>query len=133
MEFLVLGPLRVRGAGVPHLPRKPLELLALLLLEPNRPRASDVLADRLWAGVPPPTWESALRVHLSALRAALTSGEEGISRLGRTSSGYVVTAEDHELDSVRFEPGSSPARPPHPPVPAGNSKLVSATDGKCGT
>ena len=102
---MVLGPVAVDvgGGRSAALQRKQLELLALLLMEPNRARPSDVLIDRLWNGEPPPTATTAIRVHLSAVRAALRMPGSGVSRLGRTPFGYVVTVEDGELDVQRFE------------------------------
>ena len=104
MEFGVLGAVTVRVAGADVVVRrKPLELLAVLLTEPNRPQSGGALADRLWRERPPPTADAALRVHLTALRTAVRPPGSAVSRLGRTPAGYVLTVEPDELDAERFD------------------------------
>ena len=105
LEFLVLGSVVVRSQAGEDRPLRPKsqELLALLLLASNRSLASDVLIDRLWRATPPDTAETALRVHLSALRSSLRSDDTGVSRLGRAGSGYVVSVGLGELDAERFD------------------------------
>src|SRR3954471_24060006 len=82
VEFHVLGPVEVciDGTRRPLRPRATL-LLAVLIRSANRAVPTDTLADRLWAGEPPRTAASALRVHLSDLRAALRPSALAPSRL----------------------------------------------------
>ena len=65
-------------------------VLALLAAERERPLAREELAEELWAGSFPPTWEPALRAVISKLRGALAgvgldrgalSGAFGVYRL----------------------------------------------------
>src|SRR5436190_7152463 len=51
--------------------------LAYLLVEHHRPVPRDELADLLWAGEPPASWEKGLAVVISKLRAVLTTAGLG--------------------------------------------------------
>jgi DNA-binding SARP family transcriptional activator/pimeloyl-ACP methyl ester carboxylesterase len=51
--------------------------LAYLLVEHRRPVPRDELADLLWAGEPPGTWEKGLAVVISKLRAVLAAADLG--------------------------------------------------------
>ena len=103
LEFQVLGSVALRVDGAVHpLRQKSTGLLALMINSSNRPIPADVLIERLWNGRPPRTADSALRVYLAELRAALRQAPERPSRLATTSQGYVLTIEDGELDSERF-------------------------------
>ena len=109
MEFRVLGPLEVQEAGAP-LPlgsgRRLRTLLALFLAQPNRVLSSDVLIESLWSDDPPPSAATALRVHLTRLRARLEperSRAAPSDRLATEGAGYRLRVERDELDSLRFE------------------------------
>jgi ABC-type transport system substrate-binding protein/DNA-binding SARP family transcriptional activator len=57
-------------------------LFAYLVVEQGRPAPRDELAQALWGDAPPPTWEKALTVLVSKLRAVLTDvGIDGASSL----------------------------------------------------
>jgi DNA-binding SARP family transcriptional activator len=104
VEFQVLGSVDVRiGPRPAKLGRRACDLLAILICLSNRPLTGGVLADHLWAGEPPRTAASALRVHLAAIRAATRRGPDHPSRLATTPRGYVLTVEPGELDASRFE------------------------------
>lgn len=75
-EFGILGPLTVsRGGGQPIDLGGPKqrELLALLLLHPNRCLSADRIADAIWHGAPPASADVTLRAHVSRLRSRLAS------------------------------------------------------------
>jgi DNA-binding SARP family transcriptional activator len=80
-------------------------LLALFLSQPNRVLTADVLIDSLWSEDPPPSAATALRVHLSRLRARLEPNRSTApsDRLVTEPAGYRLRVEHDELDSVRFE------------------------------
>ena len=100
MEYRILGPLEVSGAGgeVSLGGPKPRALLALLLLHPNEIVPADRLIDELWGEDSPEDAAAALRVNVSRLRKALPEDV-----LATRSPGYVVRVEPDELDLHRFE------------------------------
>ena len=51
--------------------------LAYLLVEHRRPVPRDELADLLWGGEPPGSWEKGLAVVISKLRAVLAAADLG--------------------------------------------------------
>src|SRR5262249_14527949 len=70
VEFAILGPLEAR-AGDDQLAiggSKQRAVLAILLLEPNRPVSRDRLIDGVWGEAPPPTASHALDDSISRLR-----------------------------------------------------------------
>jgi DNA-binding SARP family transcriptional activator len=101
MEFRILGPLEVveDGRRIALSGAKQRTLLALLLLNPNRPVSTDRLVDVLWSGDPPREAPNALQSHISRLRRAL-GGEAAIVT---QEPGYVIRLEPDQLDLLRFE------------------------------
>jgi len=100
MEFRILGPLEALDAGDP-LPlsgAKQRALLAILLLNANRPVSRDALIDALWDERPPDTARKALQVYVSELRKLL-----GHDRIVTRPPGYLVRVGGDELDLHRFE------------------------------
>jgi peptide/nickel transport system substrate-binding protein len=61
-------------------------LFAHLVTEHGRPVPREELAEVLWAGNPPPTWDKALRVLASKLRAVLS--EQGIDGAGALTNAF---------------------------------------------
>src|SRR5262249_4548036 len=74
-------------------------LLALLLLDANRPVSRDRLIDGLWGESPPPSASATFDTHLSRLRQALGDGD----LILRQPPGYLIRVEPDELDLDRFE------------------------------
>jgi DNA-binding SARP family transcriptional activator len=108
VDFRVLGPLEVHdGAGPLPLGsgRRLRTLLALFLSQPNRIFSADVLIESLWSEDPPPSAATALRVHLSRLRARLEPNRSATpsDRLVTEPAGYRLRVERDELDALRFE------------------------------
>ncbi|HET8742439.1 MAG TPA: BTAD domain-containing putative transcriptional regulator [Gaiella sp.] len=100
MEFRLLGPVEVRGDDGERVSlggRRPRALLAVLLLNANRPVATDRLIDAVWGEAPPASVRGALQVHVHALRKAL-----GRDRIVTQPPGYLVRVEEGELDVDRF-------------------------------
>jgi DNA-binding SARP family transcriptional activator len=60
---------------------------ALLVSERHRAVTRDELANTLWAGAPPPTWEPALRGVVGRVRAYLVDAGLGAQELLRTEAG----------------------------------------------
>src|ERR671934_1507626 len=100
MEFRILGPLELIGNGrsLELGGQKQRALLAVLLLEANRPVSSDRLIEALWEQGPPETAPKALQGYVSQLRKVL-----GKERLETTHSGYRLRVEADELDEDRFQ------------------------------
>jgi YVTN family beta-propeller protein len=100
VDFAVLGPIEVTVDGRALILGGPKQraLLAMLLLEANRPVSRDRLVDGLWGPRPPPTAQRSLDSYVSRLRALL-----GVDRIAKRAPGYVVRVEPGELDLDRFE------------------------------
>src|SRR4051812_1524447 len=100
MEFRVLGPLEVRGDdGVVAINGPMLRgVLAMLLLEANRPLNAERLAAGLWAETAPADAAKGIQVHVSRLRKAL-----GGSLIATTPAGYRLSVRPGELDLEHFE------------------------------
>jgi DNA-binding SARP family transcriptional activator len=100
MEFRILGPLEVLSDGrVLDLGgQKQRALLALLLLEANKPVSRDRLIDALWEEEPTATAHKAIQVYVSQLRKLL-----GKERLLTRAPGYLLHAEADELDLAHFQ------------------------------
>src|SRR5437588_318041 len=99
MEFRILGPLEVLsdGQALDLGGQKQRALLALLLLEANRPVSRDRLIDALWEEEPTATAQKAIQVYVSQLRKLL-----GKERLLTRAPGYLLHAEADELDLTDF-------------------------------
>src|SRR5437667_11683176 len=108
MEFRILGPLEVvsQGRALDLGGQKRRAVLALLLVEANRPVSSDRLIEALWEGEPPETARKALQVHISELRKVL-----GRERLQTVAPGYLLRVEADELDLAQFEKLQERGRP----------------------
>ncbi|WAL72458.1 BTAD domain-containing putative transcriptional regulator [Kitasatospora sp. YST-16] len=76
-------------------------LLAVLLLNADRPVSLDRLVDALWGEHAPATAEASLRNLVARLRKSLAD-EDG-TRLRATPAGYRLVVADEELDTRRFE------------------------------
>ncbi|WP_285735830.1 AfsR/SARP family transcriptional regulator [Kitasatospora phosalacinea] len=86
-------------------------LLAVLLLNANRPVSLDRLTDALWGEHAPATAEASLRNLVARLRRSLAD-EDG-KRLSATPSGYQLAVSEHELDTLQFESAIRRARAAH--------------------
>jgi len=101
VEFRILGLLEVVEHGQPlEVGRgKDSALLALLLLNANRPVSVERAVDELWEGLKPPANASkTVQIYVSRLRSRL-----GSERILTTPAGYVLKADASEVDASRFE------------------------------
>src|SRR6478672_5160789 len=101
VEFRLLGGLEVEAGGVDLTPAPPKQraLLAFLLLRAGEVIGKDELVEALWGERAPPTAQTALHGHISALRKRL-----GAERIERHAPGYLLRlASEDELDVRRFE------------------------------
>src|SRR5581483_8391105 len=108
MEFRILGTLAVLEQAEPLDlgGAKQRALLALLLLNGNRPVSADRLVEALWGEEPPRTARKAVQVYVSQLRKAL-----GGDRIRTEAAGYVLDVRDDEFDAGRFERLAATGRP----------------------
>jgi WD40 repeat protein/serine/threonine protein kinase/class 3 adenylate cyclase len=100
IELNILGPLEVLEEGRPVElggPKRRL-ILAYLILRANHVVPVEALVDGLWGDDPPASARGAIQSHISHLRTAL-----GAERLEGRAPGYVLHAETHEVDVLRFE------------------------------
>jgi len=99
LEFRLLGPFEVRDADrpVPINGVKPRQLLASLLLQPDRPVSVDRLIDVLWPVDPPRSAAANIQTYVSGLRTCL-----GDDHVVRYPPGYAVVIGSAELDVATF-------------------------------
>ncbi|SDD76538.1 DNA-binding transcriptional activator of the SARP family [Glycomyces harbinensis] len=104
MEFRILGPVELadRGRAVAVEAAKQRELLALLLLSPNRTAGRDWLMDQLWQGDPPPAGKATLQAYVYRLRRLLR-GSGAVDTLLSRPGGYLLEVPPGALDADRFE------------------------------
>ena len=102
MRFRVLGDVEMRVDGRPvnigHARQRC--VLAVLLLDANRPVSTEVLIDRVWMDRPPQRARETLSGYLSRLRQVLALA--GDARITRRSGGYVLTVDPHAVDLHLF-------------------------------
>ncbi|MBP2327011.1 DNA-binding SARP family transcriptional activator/Tfp pilus assembly protein PilF [Kibdelosporangium banguiense] len=106
MRFRVLGTLEVRtGDGLSRLgAAKQRTLLAVLLVNVNRPVDVARLVDALWPRGSPRTAPVALRTYVSALRRVLgLAGHSELPRLATVPGGYQMCCAPTDLDLLAFE------------------------------
>ncbi|MFD7451839.1 BTAD domain-containing putative transcriptional regulator [Kitasatospora sp. NPDC059827] len=110
MYFSLLGPLLVRIGDQERAVggAKVRTLLAVLLLEPERPVPLDRLRTALWGDNPPASASASLHNMLARLRAQL--GDERGERLRSTPLGYVLEVAGGEVDARVFDLGVRRAR-----------------------
>ena len=104
MQFKLLGPLvldRAQDAQIAVAGARLRVLLAMLLLNANRPVPGSALADAVWDGAPPVSAAVTLRGHVLRLRRML--GPEAGARISARAPGYLIEISDAELDVLEFE------------------------------
>jgi DNA-binding SARP family transcriptional activator/tetratricopeptide (TPR) repeat protein len=104
-RFGILGPLQVldaQGRQVPLGGPRSRQLLALLLLNPNRPLSSEFLVTAMWGESPSEGAATTLRTHVAAVRRVLAaSGAEGT--LVNRPGGYALVLDRADLDAEVIE------------------------------
>ncbi|WP_069767905.1 tetratricopeptide repeat protein [Streptomyces sp. LUP30] len=115
MNLYLLGPLELRVAGRVVDAGQPRRraVLAALAADAGRPVPVSTLVERVWDTAAPDGARSVLYAHISRLRrllddvaAAADGGEAQASptplRISRTGGGYVLEADEHAVDLLRF-------------------------------
>ncbi|MFD6182380.1 BTAD domain-containing putative transcriptional regulator [Streptomyces goshikiensis] len=104
-HYRVLGPLDVQRAGesVAITAPKERDLLALLLLNADRPVPAEKLIDGIWGGAPPSTARTTLQNYVKRLRHALNDRGTGRDVLATEPGGYVLRLDHGVLDLREFE------------------------------
>jgi DNA-binding SARP family transcriptional activator len=115
LRLQILGPLRIRRAGVELDPGPPQQayLLALLLIRAGRPVSGTELIDLLWADDVPASALNILQKYVGALRRLFEPSiavRESGSYLQRRGGFYLFTAGSDELDVVEFRQLAEAAR-----------------------
>jgi predicted ATPase/DNA-binding SARP family transcriptional activator len=100
LDYRLLGPLAVFAGEDVLTPSqaKQRSVLALLLLNLNRPMSSDQLIELVWPEKAPGRPQTALQGYVSALRKAF-----GSAAIETTAAGYVLRAAPEQVDVHRFE------------------------------
>jgi DNA-binding SARP family transcriptional activator len=107
VRFEVLGPLRAwRGdVGINLGPVQQRVVLAVLLLQQNRPAGREQVIDAVWGDTGPRCATNLLHRHVSGLRRVLEPGRQARTASGPlawTDAGYLLTVPDGGLDLERF-------------------------------
>jgi DNA-binding SARP family transcriptional activator len=107
VRFEVLGPLRAwRGDVALNLgPVQQQVVLAVLLLQANRPIGRDQLIEAVWGAQMPAYAVNLVQKHMSGLRRVLEPGRAGrqVSELVWTRTGYLLSLPAGALDLELFE------------------------------
>ncbi|HET9139880.1 AfsR/SARP family transcriptional regulator, partial [Actinophytocola sp.] len=101
MEFSILGPVRCEhdGRTVELGGRQRRCVLAVLLLQAGQVVPLDRMVELVW-GDPPVAWRNAVQTHISRLRKVLAVDPS--VRIDARPPGYVLHAEPHRVDLLRF-------------------------------
>ncbi|MGS0684142.1 BTAD domain-containing putative transcriptional regulator [Nakamurella sp. GG22] len=108
VDFRILGPLEilVDGSAQPMPGGKPKGVLAVLLINRNRVVPSAAIADSIWDGNSPDTYQAILQVYISTLRRSLrAAGIESQAVVTTQAPGYRMLVDDSCLDYGRFTRG----------------------------
>ncbi|MFD4206291.1 BTAD domain-containing putative transcriptional regulator [Micromonospora tulbaghiae] len=103
MEFRVLGPVEVWSEGVRVAigGRQPRLLLAVLVLEADRPVPADRLVDLIWAQSPPPSARATVQAMVSRLRATFRQIGASAQLLSERGA-YRLHTDPATVDAHRF-------------------------------
>ena len=103
-QFAVLGPLQmsIGGVLVPLGTPKQRAVLAVMVINANRPVGIDTLIDAAWDQRPPPGARATLHAYISNLRRLMSNA--GIDRtvLASAPPGYRLAIADNQCDLRRF-------------------------------
>ncbi|MCZ7628877.1 MAG: winged helix-turn-helix domain-containing protein [Microthrixaceae bacterium] len=115
MDIRILGSLEAGSGGhkVDLGLRQARVVLGVLALRAGSAVRTAELADQLWPGGPPPSWEGTVQSHVSRLRRALEPDRrprEPSTRITTHGDAYVLHLDDDEMDARRFENGAAAAR-----------------------
>jgi SARP family transcriptional regulator, regulator of embCAB operon len=105
LGFGVLGPLLVTAHGirVPLGAAKQRAVLAMLVINRNRPVSVDSLIDAVWGEDPVPAARTGIQSHISTLRRLLHgAGTDPYTVLASAPPGYQLSVADADCDVGRF-------------------------------
>lgn len=105
LGFGVLGPLIVtaNGARVPLGAPKQRAVLAMLVINRNRPVSVDALTGAVWGLDPVPAARSSIQSYVSTLRRLLrTAGADPYAVLASVPPGYQLSVAESQCDLGRF-------------------------------
>ena len=105
LGFGVLGPLLMtsHGVRVPVGAPKQRAVLAMLLVNRNRPVSVESLINAVWDEAPVPAARTSIQAHVSNLRRLLrTAGVDPYQVLASAPPGYQLSVEDADCDLGRF-------------------------------
>ena len=102
MDIRILGPLEVLDDGRPIALSggRQRELLALLVLERNRPVPGDRIVEELWDGAAPATAPKVVQNLVSRLRRELPAADDPLRTRGHA---YELALDEGALDATAFE------------------------------
>ena len=106
LGFNVLGSLQmtIDGSPVKLSTPKPRALLAMLIINRNRPVASEALMTAMWEDSPPPKADASLHGYIAELRKTLKdAGLDPKAVLPRVAPGYQLSLADDQCDIGRFQ------------------------------
>jgi SARP family transcriptional regulator, regulator of embCAB operon len=105
LDFEVLGPLQMFADGrpVPLGAPKQRAVLAMLVLNRNRPVSVDALIDAVWEQEPVPAARTSIHSYVSRLRGLIGSaGVDANQVLASAAPGYQLSVDDRDCDLGRF-------------------------------
>ncbi|CAM5638899.1 BTAD domain-containing putative transcriptional regulator [Streptomyces canarius] len=103
--FTLLGDVTIRSRGADVAPGSPRQrcVLALLLIDANRPVSAQTLLTRVWGDDVPPRAMASLYSYVSRLRALRSDpGDAERWDIVRTPAGYVLRTDNSAVDLFRF-------------------------------
>jgi SARP family transcriptional regulator, regulator of embCAB operon len=109
-EFGVLGPLQICVDGAPIALGTPKQraVLAMLLINRNRPVGTDALIEAAWEQFPPPDPRASLHSYVSNLRKLLGGiGVDSRTALVSAPPGYRLAVPENDCDIGRFVLGKT--------------------------
>lgn len=100
MRFRILGTLQAEVDGTPADlgPPKQRALLAILILNVQRPVATERLVDLIWGEQPPRTAVHSVQLYVSALRRSL-----GADAIVTSPRGYLLDTDPADIDATDFQ------------------------------
>ncbi|MFD5079994.1 BTAD domain-containing putative transcriptional regulator [Streptomyces sp. NPDC058371] len=113
IRFALLGDVVIRSGESEIVPGSPRQrcVLALLMIDVNRPVSLDTLVDRVWGTAPPPRASATLYSYISRLRALrVTPSDQREWDIVRTPAGYALRADETAVDLARFRSLADRAR-----------------------
>jgi SARP family transcriptional regulator, regulator of embCAB operon len=105
LDFGVLGPLQVTVDGTPLALGTPKQkaVLAMLIINRNRPVATHALIEAAWEQWPPAAPQASLHSYISNLRKILdNAGVDSSKHLARVPPGYRLMTHENACDIARF-------------------------------